>query len=108
MSGILFFIFASCHPLNRKSGGSALYIHDSISFKIRNDLILTAQNTNSVPHSESVFLEIVNSSNSKNIVVGNVYRAHRTDINVFNSDLSRYDFCGKQISFIAVIIIWMF
>ena len=39
--------------LNRKSGGSALYIHDS--FKIRKDLILTAQNTNSVPHSESVF-----------------------------------------------------
>ena len=71
------------------SGGSALYIHDSISFKIRNDLILTAQNTNFVPHSQSVFLEIVNSSNSKNIVVANIYRAHHTNIDLFNSDLSR-------------------
>ena len=36
----------------------------------------------------SVFVEIVN-SNSRNIIVGNVYRAHRTDIDLFNSDLSR-------------------
>ena len=35
--------------LNRKSGGSALYTHDSISCKIRIDLILTAQNTNRPP-----------------------------------------------------------
>ena len=74
--------------LNRKSGGSAIYIHNSISFKIRCDLNLTVHNTNSVPHSESVFLEIIN-SDSKNIIVGNIYRAHRTDINLFNSDLSR-------------------
>ena len=81
--------------LNRKSGGSAFYTHDSISFKIRNDLILTAQNTYSVPHSESVFLTIVNSSNSKNIIVDKVDRAHRTDIDLFNSDFSR---CLNMIS----------
>ena len=37
----------------------------------------------------TVFVEIVN-SNSRNIIVGNVFRAHRTDIDLFNSDLSRY------------------
>ena len=44
--------------------------------------------TNAIDHSESVFVEIVN-SNSRNIIIGNVYRAHRTNIDLFNSDLSR-------------------
>ncbi len=71
---------------NRRSGGSALYVHNSISFKVRNDLNLISHKTNTVDHSEPVFIEIVN-SNSKNIIDGNVYRAHRTDVDLFNSDL---------------------
>ena len=80
---------------NRRSGGSALCVHNSISFEVRNDLKLCSHTPNLVDHSESVFIEIKN-SNSKNIIVGNVYRAHLTDINLFNSDLVR---CLDTISF---------
>ncbi len=73
---------------NRKSGGVALYIHKSLSFIVRNDLNLIQTNTIEIDHSESVFVEIIN-SNCKNIIIGNIYRAHRTDIDSFNSDLSR-------------------
>ena len=74
---------------DRRSGGSALYIHNSVSYRIREDLKLTDNN-----HSESVFIEILNSVN-KNIIVGNVYRAHRTDLNLFLIDLEN---CLSKIS----------
>lgn len=85
---ILNYSLISVPRQNRKSGGVALYIHNTISYKIRNDLNLTPHNSIPINHSESVFLEIIN-SNSKNIIVGNVYRSHRTDIDLFNSDLTR-------------------
>ena len=77
----------------RKSGGVALYIHSSLAFKQRDDLKLIqdrnqGNNDNSIDHSESVFVEIL-SHNDKNIIVGNIYRAHRTDVDLFNSDLSK-------------------
>ena len=75
----------------RRSGGVGLYIHDSLSFKVRNDLNLIQDRTHgsvdNVDHSESVFVELI-SPNSKNVIVGNIYRAHRTDIDLFNTDLS--------------------
>ena len=71
-----------------RSGGSALYTHNFISYKIRCDLKLAITNTNLIDHSETVFVETFN-YNSKNIIAGNVYRAHGTDIDIFNSDLSR-------------------
>ena len=78
----------------RRSGGTALYVHDSLSFKDRPDLNLIQAVRNDIDHSESVFIEITRPQ-SKNIIVGNVYRAHRTDIDSFNSDLSN---CLDRIS----------
>ena len=72
---------------NRRSGGVALYVHNTVSFKIRKDLNLIQSNPNVIDHSESVFIEIVNCV-SKNIIVGCIYRAHGTDIDLFNSDLA--------------------
>ena len=48
-------------------------------------LILDPQGN--VDHSESIFIEITN-SNGKNIIVGNIYRAHGTDTDAFVTDLS--------------------
>ena len=79
---------------NRRSGGTALYVHNSLSFKVRPDLNLIQTDRNDIDHSESVFVEII-CRQSKNIIVGNVYRAHRTDIDSFNSDLSN---CLDRIS----------
>jgi len=76
----------------RRSGGVALYVLKSLSFKVRNDLKLIHNNQiadgANVDHSESVFVELI-SPHSKNVIVGNIYRAHRTDINLFNADLSK-------------------
>ena len=74
----------------RKSGGVALYVYSSLSFKPRKDLSLIQpgnHGNNVIDHSESVFIEII-SPNSSNIIVGNIYRAHRTDVDLFNNDLS--------------------
>ena len=71
----------------RRSGGAVLYIHNSLKYKVRDDLILIDKHTVDPDHSESVFIEIINHS-SKNIIVGDIYRAHKTDINLFLSDLS--------------------
>ena len=78
----------------RKSSGAALYVHNSLSFKDRPDLNLIQSVRHDIDHSESVFVEIV-SPQSKNIIVGNIYRAHRTDVDSFNSDLSN---CLDRIS----------
>ena len=72
---------------NRRSGGAALYIHNSLSFKVRKDLELIQSNSSDIDHSESVFVEIIN-ADGKNFIVGNIYRAHRTDADLFNSDLN--------------------
>ena len=74
----------------RKSGGVALYVHSALSFKHREDLNLIQpcnQGNDVIDHSESVFVEII-SPNSGNVIVGNIYRAHKTDIDLFNYDLS--------------------
>ena len=71
----------------RRSGGAVLYIHNSLTYKVRDDLILIDNHTVDPDHSESVFIEIINPS-SKNIIVGDIYRAHKTDTNLFLSDLS--------------------
>ena len=104
----------------RRSGDSAPYIHNSISYKIRCDLNLAITNTNLIDHSELVFVEIVN-SNSENVIVGNVYRTHGTDINLsrcldtisakkdklcyicgyFNLDLLKHDTVSKIDEFLT-------
>ena len=73
---------------DRRSGGSALYVHNSVSFRFREDLNLISNpaDTDELNHSESIFIEIVNTA-KKNIIVGNIYRAHHTDTGLFNADL---------------------
>ena len=72
---------------DRRSGGSAIYVHNSFQFKIRHDLNLIQVHGDDIDHSESVFVEII-SPNSRNIIIGNIYRSHHTDIDSFNRDLS--------------------
>ena len=72
---------------SRKSGGVALYVHDSLSIKKRDDLILIQNQTNEIDHSESIFIELINPKGN-NITVGNIYRAHHTDTSLFISDLT--------------------
>ena len=73
---------------NRRSGGSALYVHKSITFCLRSDLnLIQGNNDNVMDHSESVFVELT-SQNGKNTIIGNIYRAHRTNVNLFNQDLT--------------------
>ena len=70
----------------RRSGGVAIYVHDSLSYKIRNDLKLIYEPSDNLDHSESIFVEIL-VPGKKNIIVGNVYRAHRSNTDMFLSDL---------------------
>ena len=72
---------------DRRSGGAAIYVHNSLSFRIRNDLNLIQNRTNELDHCESVFIEII-LPNKKNIIVGNIYRAHRTNTVSFLHDLN--------------------
>ena len=69
----------------RRSGGSAVYIHNCVSYLTRDDLKLILDPHCNVDHSESIFIEIT-ISNGKNTIVGNIYRAHGTD--AFVTDLS--------------------
>ena len=71
----------------RRSGGSAIYVHNSVSYRIRDDLKLNTEHHENTDHSESIFVELI-FSKSKNIVIGNIYRAHRTDTDSFITDLS--------------------
>ena len=73
--------------IDRRSGGSAIYVHNSVSYCLRKDLNLIAQPSVN-DHSESIFIEILNPA-SKNVIVGNIYRAHRSDANLFISDLDQ-------------------
>ena len=50
------------NPRANRSGGSALYIHNFISYKLRPHFNLILHSTNAFDHSESVFVEIVNSN----------------------------------------------
>ena len=52
------YVLISSPRVDRRSGGSALYVHNSVSYRIRNDLKLSNEIIN---HSESVFIEILNS-----------------------------------------------
>ena len=71
---------------NRRGGGSAIYVHDSVSYRKRDDLNLIANPSDDPDHSESVFVEILNPTD-KNIVVGNIYRTKYTGANSFINDL---------------------
>ena len=67
---------------DRRGGGSAIYVHNSVSYRLRDDLNLIDNTTSNHDHSESVFIEILN-PNSKNVIVGNIHRDKRTDANLF-------------------------
>ena len=80
----------------RRGGGSAIYVHNTITYCTRDDLMLTSNPSagNDNDHSESVFIEILNDT-SKNVIVGNIYRDRRADDNLFIADL---DQCLNKIS----------
>ena len=81
------YILVNAPRMGRRSGGVAIYVHNSLSYRIRDDLKLCTTDMD-LPHSESLFIEIL-SPTTKNTVIGTIYRAHRTDVNLFISDLDR-------------------
>ena len=56
------YVLISNPRFGRKSGGSAIYIHNSVSYKDRSDLKLIAEPTSNNDHSESTFIEITNAA----------------------------------------------
>ena len=68
---------------SRRGGGVALYIRNSVVYKLRNDLDVFNENM------ECKFVEIdkCNFETSKHIVVGVVYRPPNTDLDIFNSHM---------------------
>ena len=65
--------------IGREKGGVCMFISDEVKYKLRKDLCHATSNF------ESCFIEI-ESKNSKNTVLGVVYRAH-TDIDDFVSEI---------------------
>ena len=88
------YVLISAPRGSRRSGGSALYVHNSVSYRVRDDLKLTINSDLNIDHSESVFIELFNSF-KKNVIIGNIYRAHGTDLNLFVDDL---DTCLSKLS----------
>ena len=90
------YVLLSAPRRGRRSGGSAIYVHNSVSYRVRDDLKLIVDPSVNIDHFESVFIEIFSSNSvNKNIILGNIYRAHRTDTNVFHTDLEH---CLAKIS----------
>ena len=78
---------------NRRGGGGvALYVKDTLEFRLRNDLSI--QNS----YIESLFIEIDNNieSKSKKTICGVIYRPPDTDLKVFNEHLSNILACIKS------------
>lgn len=67
----------------RQGGGVCIFVHDSLKFKLRQDLKLNEPNCNSVT------IEIENSP-SKNILVTCMYRTPNTNLNEFNTALEQF------------------
>jgi exonuclease III len=65
---------------NRPGGGVSIFLHDSIPFKIRDDLSSVNDNY------ECLFIEVNKSyfKSSANIIIGVVYRIPGTNMNLFN------------------------
>ncbi len=89
------YVLINAPRCSRRSGGAALYVHNSVSYRVRDDLKLIVNSDGvNIDHSESVFVELLNSF-KKNVIIGNIYRAHGTDLNLFIDDL---DNCLLKIS----------
>jgi len=65
----------------RQGGGVSLYIHQSLPYKLRNDLSVFTDDL------ESIFLEIT-LPRSQSIIVGCIYRPPNTNLSAFNSSLN--------------------
>ena len=72
----------SCRQ-NKRGGGVAIYLKDSLEFIVRPDLEIKHEFT------ESVFVEIDKSlyNTNKNILIGCIYRVPNSDIETFNKEL---------------------
>ena len=63
------------HRTNRPGGGVGIYVPENVQYQIRDDLVIFDDIV------ESIFIEI--NIDSKNIIVGNIYRPPGTDLNQF-------------------------
>ena len=63
---------------NRTGGGICVFVHNSLIFKLRDDLSTSDENN------ESMIIEIIN-KNSKNIIIGTTYRPPSGKIKPFKS-----------------------
>lgn len=70
-------------PSEAKKGGVLMYVKNGISFKPRPDLSLYKPK-----ELESVFIETLN-PNSKNSIIGTIYRHPRMDAKIFNEEYLR-------------------
>lgn len=73
---------------NKIGGGAAMFIHDTLKFRTRSDLMISSTDY------ECIFIEIER-SHACNVIVGSVYRAPGTSLDNF---LSSFDNCLNLIT----------
>ena len=76
------FDFVCSNRANKKGGGVGFFISNNLNYKIRSDL-----NTNKDGIIETLFTEI-NSTSSKNIILGSIYRPPNGDFEMFENILN--------------------
>lgn len=69
---------------SRSGGGVSIFVHKDLDFIIRHDLAVKLNET----EIESVFIEILSDSRTKNLIIGSIYRPPNTDIVNFNQCFS--------------------
>ena len=71
--------------IKKRGGGTSLYIHNDIQYKIRTDLSLPKQQY------ESIFIEVEPSifSTSRNTIVGEIYKPPSSKIYNFHKELEK-------------------
>ena len=70
---------------NQKGGGASIYVHNSMSYKIRSDI-----NAN-ITSFESIFLEFNKTifGYNEHEIIGIIYKPPKSNINEFNSDIEK-------------------
>ena len=63
--------------VNKRGGGTGIYVNNSVQYSIRNDLTVTNE------YFESIFLELNDSPMSKKTIVGVIYRPPGHDVETF-------------------------
>ena len=77
---------------DKRGGGLCIYISKTLNVKLRKDFSI------SIPDAEIQVLEIINSKNTKNIILANIYRPPSGKIKNFKSSLQKVMKYAKQSS----------